>query len=277
MSSTYLTFLLSRHGLDVDRLVNFTTNYKNKIYRPDQLKNSITLDYIALISVKDIYVKVERDSCTVEGPVLIVQIYRFDRWISDASLDPNIKNLFTDPVLRLRMDSNPSWSVRKEAIMADPYALRYITSPTLNEKILAVSMSGSLIQYVYKPDEAIQLAAVLNYPESVRFIHNPTELVQTEAVSIDPSVIRFLTDPSEDVQETAVRTDGNAIQYINDPSDMLKWLAVGQNVYTIRHIKVQSPALQLYAFERDTRVGKYIYDPCEELMNDVDFGLMASF
>lgn len=171
--------------------------------------------------------------------------------------------MFNDFIKRRKFNSM-SLSDQVEAVLKDPYDIRFIEDPAKSVQLAAVSKWGNSIQYIKNPDKDVQFSAVHCSPEAVKYIENPNKDIQFEAVSASGSTIRFIKSPDKDVQLAAVRRNGTAIQYITNPDKDVQLAAVRNTGLALKYIKNPDKDPQLAAVRKDGKMIQYIGNPCKD-------------
>lgn len=172
--------------------------------------------------------------------------------------------MFNDFIKRRKFNSM-SLSDQVDAVLKDPYDIRFIEDPAKSVQLAAVRKWGDSIQHIKNPDRDVQFEAVHCSPEAVKYIENPGKDVQLEAVSASGSTIRFIKSPDKDVQLAAVQSNGISIQYIENPEKDVQLAAVRRSGVAVQYITDPGKDVQLEAVRNTGLALKYIKNPDKDL------------
>lgn len=148
-----------------------------------------------------------------------------------------LENKFSDYILTI--DANEE--TRKNAVMRNAFAIKYINNPSKYLKMLSVMSDENSIQYIKNPEWILQSIAVQKNGASIKFIDNPYEKIQRIAVDNNGQNIKYINNPTEKIQKNVLFQDRSNIRFFENPNEKMQRIAIS-NGHSANILHINNPA-----------------------------------
>lgn len=145
------------------------------------------------------------------------------------------------------------------AIQLDPFALRYIRSPSLAMCMQAVSSNGLALAYVPEQLQCTELieTAVHNDYRSFQYVIHKTRDLCLRILAEYPDTLQYV-DQTLEYCLTAIQSDYAALRHVKRQTKDLCWKAIDIDWRSLEYVRDQSIDLCIHAVDIDKRATKLI-------------------